>query len=352
MEERNYALDFLKICATIIIVFHHYQQVTEVVYINHINFFGGLFYWGNVVELFFVISGYVSFGYIEKIQNGYTFKHFFLKKACRLLPLVAVSAVVYEVALGLYFKLYRQDWFGVRINFFGVITDALGIQNGWVFHDPGVNYPTWYISVLMLCYVIFYIATYIGKKKGIPVIYFYLFVILMGCGINTYSINLPFLTSQTARDYYAFFTGVVLAYILNRYGVRKKAVIISVINIVTIVYVIAFQGQWIPQGCIYLLTFILYPSIIIVLQAQLFHRLFSYKVWEIWGKVSYDVYIWHNPMFLMMYILFWITRWDPDLTKISSMYIYCIASQIAGVLSYIFIEKPLNHWLRGMKENI
>ncbi len=103
--------------------------------------------------MLFRSSGYVSFGYIEKIQNGYTFKHFFLKKACRLLPLVAVSAVVYEVALGLYFKLYRQDWFGVRINFFGVITDALGIQNGWVFHDPGVNYPTWYISVfnVMLC---------------------------------------------------------------------------------------------------------------------------------------------------------------------------------------------------------
>lgn len=46
MEERNYALDFLKICATIIIVFHHYQQVTEVVYINHINFLEDYFIGG------------------------------------------------------------------------------------------------------------------------------------------------------------------------------------------------------------------------------------------------------------------------------------------------------------------
>lgn len=121
------------------------------------------------------------------------------------------------------------------------------------------------------------------------------------------------------------------------------------INIVIIVYVIAFQGQWITQGCIYLLTFIFYPSVIIVLQAQWFKRLFSYKVWGIWGQVSYDVYIWHNPMFLIMYILFWITRWNPDLMKISSMYIYCIVSWAIGMLSYIFLERPLNHWLSKVK---
>lgn len=345
MKERDYSLDFLKICATIIIVFHHYQQVTGVVYTNHINFFGGSFYWGNVVELFFVISGFVSFGYIEKIQNGCDFKSFFLKKARRLLPLVAISAVVYEVALAIYFKLYQQDWFGVQINFFGTILDALGIQNGWVFNDPGVNYPTWYISVLLLCYIVFYVATYLGKKKDLPVIYVYLFIILIGCGINTYAINFPFLTSQTARGYYAFFTGLVLAIALNKYGVYKKAVAVSLVNIIVIVCVVAFRGEWIPQGLIYLLTFILYPSIIIVFQSKFVRSLFSHKIWGIWGRISYDVYIWHNPMFLMMYICFWITKWNPDLTKISSMYIYCIVAEVIGILSYHFLEKPLNKWL-------
>ena len=56
--ERNDGLDIIKVIATIIIVFHHYQQVTGVIF-DGINFYGGKFPFGYVVELFFIISGYV-----------------------------------------------------------------------------------------------------------------------------------------------------------------------------------------------------------------------------------------------------------------------------------------------------
>lgn len=46
MEERNFSLDFLKIVATIGIIFHHWQQVTGAYFENHINFYNGRFYWG------------------------------------------------------------------------------------------------------------------------------------------------------------------------------------------------------------------------------------------------------------------------------------------------------------------
>ena len=36
--ERSYSLDFLKILATIAIIFHHFQQVADVKYDNFINF--------------------------------------------------------------------------------------------------------------------------------------------------------------------------------------------------------------------------------------------------------------------------------------------------------------------------
>lgn len=79
IEQREYSLDLLKILATIMIVFHHYQQGEEVVF-SHWNFFNGKFYFGWLVELFFMLSGYFMFRYVEKIQNGLSFKQFYLKR--------------------------------------------------------------------------------------------------------------------------------------------------------------------------------------------------------------------------------------------------------------------------------
>ena len=56
MKKRDYSLDLLRIFATTIIIFHHYQQGSGAVY-KYINFWGGGFYFGYLVELFFILSG-------------------------------------------------------------------------------------------------------------------------------------------------------------------------------------------------------------------------------------------------------------------------------------------------------
>ena len=48
-KERNYSLDFLKIIATILIVFHHYQQILNVEF-RGVNFFG-LFWSSKIVTV-------------------------------------------------------------------------------------------------------------------------------------------------------------------------------------------------------------------------------------------------------------------------------------------------------------
>ena len=56
LSERIYPLDTLKFTAAILIVFHHFQQSTGACF-SGINFYGGKFYFGNLVELFFILSG-------------------------------------------------------------------------------------------------------------------------------------------------------------------------------------------------------------------------------------------------------------------------------------------------------
>jgi len=102
-KARNNSLDFLKIIATILIVFHHYQQALNVEF-TQINFFGGKFYFGYLVELFFLISGFLMFNYIEKIKQGLNFESFFINRVKRFLPLVAIAAILYECLIYFYFR--------------------------------------------------------------------------------------------------------------------------------------------------------------------------------------------------------------------------------------------------------
>ena len=103
-NERKYSLDVLRIIATILIIFHHYGQVTGLYLKGHINYWNGRFYFGYVVEFFFFFFVYFMYRYIGKITNGLTFKNFFLPRALRLLPLVFISGVTYEVFFGIYQK--------------------------------------------------------------------------------------------------------------------------------------------------------------------------------------------------------------------------------------------------------
>lgn len=67
-EERFYSLDVIKLIATICIIFHHYQQVTGAFFEERLNFYGGRFAFGWIVELFFVLSGYFIYKYMERIK--------------------------------------------------------------------------------------------------------------------------------------------------------------------------------------------------------------------------------------------------------------------------------------------
>ena len=95
-EHRFYTLDALKFFAAIGIVFHHYQQVTGVVF-SRFNFYGGRIYFGYLVELFFILSGFFMAVHIEK-HKGLQLKEFLLGKMIRLYPAAIISGVVFCVS--------------------------------------------------------------------------------------------------------------------------------------------------------------------------------------------------------------------------------------------------------------
>ena len=341
-KERNCSLDFLKILATIFIVFHHYQQCTRARFTYGINFWDGNFYWGYMVELFFIISGILMFKYIDKIKNNEIgFKEFALKRFARLIPMLIFGAVLYEIVLISYVKLYNQSWFDSTPSIWGAIIDGLGIQNGGVFKDQIINFPTWYCSVLLLMYVVFYISVKFANKKKISPYYVFIGLIMLGCAIRTYEITLPFLTRNTARGFYAFFTGLILAKFINNKDISKKQIIAS--SVIVYLYLLCWYTyrELLTEGIEYILVFILYPAIIILFNSKPLKKLFSFKGIKKLSEISFSVYIIHAALIVLMFVGLKVLNKTIYFNDPIYMIVFVIICWILGTLVHYLYEKPI-----------
>lgn len=343
---RNRAFDMAKVLATIFILFHHYQQVAVVVTGKNVDtvvkFYGGTFNWGRIVELFFLMSGYFMLAYVEKIPAGLTFYQFYTRRAARLLPLMCLSSVFCAVAELAFDKAYRVAFFGVDPTLFGVFLQSLGIQAGWSFSNPFLNNPTWYCSVLMLCYLIFYAVVYWSHRLRVSPCYGFAFMVFLGCSVQTSKASIPFFNDSSSRGYVAFFSGVLFAILMPYLKKWRGAFLWELVFLAVFAAVYhkkSGQLQYMP----FLLVFILYPTILLLLQHVPFTVVSQWPFWEKWARIGYSVFVWHLPFYVVLYTVVKAVGIDPlVLVNWKSMLLCAIAMQLIGWISYRFLEKPLN----------
>lgn len=270
-----------------------------------------------------------------------SFKQFYTQRMKRLLPLTALSAIVFVVLDFLYKKVYGEYWWKVVPYFWGILANALGIQAGWVTKKLMINNPTWYISVLLLCYAIFYMATYLSRMMKISSRYFYIAMVFIGVAISAYEINLPFLNPYSCRGYYSFFYGVLFATYRYNKEVSVKEFMIALFASAFVVLNIIYNYEFISYGIVWIVTGILYPAIIVIFSEKRVKKLFKHSIWKTLGEISFNMYIWHICVFLMLFVLDKNFALGINYDSIRTMLIATIAATIAGVISYYCIEKPI-----------
>lgn len=346
--ERKYGLDVIKITATILIVFHHYQQVTGATF-EGINFYGGKFSFGYIVELFFVISGYVIYPYIDKIcQKRIRLSEFYFNRFIRFFPMVTITAISYELLLYIYVYRMGYEWFGLQPTLWGTVIDCLMIQCGWGFANPQVNNVTWYVSVLMLCYIIFYVFVSIAKRYKFDVIYLFVLAILLGVSVNTYSLEFPLLNLDTYRGLYSFFWGLVLRRVMPgvQKGIAKHkfvSVLIGVIILLVVPFLIHKEHITVIRDVNYVVTFVCYSVIICLFEIPQVTDFFKFRFLKVLCEISFNVYLWHGSLFTALYILIAIfcKGQNEFLYSKRAMYLFTIGSFVWGSMSYFLFERPI-----------
>ena len=332
-------LDFIKVMATIMIIFHHYQQIFGVYFYNHVNYYFGLFDFGRLVELFFLISGIVISKHEQSIQNSdQTFKKFFINRYLRLILPIMGSVIAYETISYYAGIMNVENWlFETGINPLGAVVALLGISAWGILDNPMINNPIWYVSVLFLCYLIFYLILKASRKLNCSAIYFYILIIVLGIYTQLLSINIPLLNYSTSRGYIAFFFGVILSHRINKTSTPSlPEVITCIILIMLFIHSYIHYYNYIKPIILYLLVFILYPSLIRIIMATDF-ILIKHSIWTKLNRYAYYVFVMHLPTLFALFVGINLNIIHYDITLRFNMFLFALISYIIGIIYYYII---------------
>ena len=337
---REYSLDFLKIVGTVLILLHHYQGTFGVHY-GPVDFATGKFYFGNIVELFFMLSGYFASAYIERIYDGLSFKEYFLNRLIRLVPLMFISTFVWTVC-------YAVLWKGNGIELWKAVVTAFGVQSGGMFNETFTNSHFWFLSVLIICYAVFYLATKLSRNKGFDCRYAYLAMIILGTSAVSYGFNFPFLNVSAGRGYMAFFIGTLVALSLNGKTVTKGIAALCASIVAAGLLLIVFKWDWVSCGINYLLCFFFYPALIVLFKSPGIEKALKWRFLGTLAGISFNAYIWHLEFNFLSRAL-WETlgitiNYESVLTEIINL----IIEFGIGALSHYFIEIPVTAKLKKL----
>lgn len=308
MNEKIRGIDGLKgITAVIIAYVYHYcilfetnpfhsYKVLELVF-DSLNL-----YIGYAEGIFFLISGFMmSYIYEEKIKE-LSLLDFLKTRVKKIYPMMIVSVVIVFLLENLgknilgYYPLYGERG-DVQYSLSALLSSILGIQTGY-FSDGdtySVNGPTWFISILFLCYLISFSIMKIGKDKKIRMLcimgMFFIGVIIS----FSHGFDFPLLYSCNGRGYTEFFLGILMAKFINR---EKKIPTFSGVFLLILAFVLcAFTKTYLSEERIILTELFLYPVVFyLVLKTNWMASFLHIKILRYLGRISMPIYIFNFPV--------------------------------------------------------
>ena len=286
--DRIEALDSLRGLAALLIVLFHLPKFNPILNISFID--NGYL----MVELFFVLSGFVIFNsYSNKIHSKIDLLRFQFLRVGRLYPVHLVflmAFVLIELA-----KYFSQQNFGIEIKSQAFSTNSVTaiVQQILLLHAIGptnnaitFNYPAWSVSVELYTYLIFGVITLlVNKKKNVCFLLIALTSIVLLGSQTTFGFD------YLLRCLAGFFIGCLTAAIVANSKIKMPSYA-SVIALGCIVMFLQLKTSGQYDLFIYPLTSFLILSLVTSREGRL-NKILEVKVLAWLGALSYSVYMSH-----------------------------------------------------------
>lgn len=351
--KRLTALDGLRgVAALGVAFFWHYQHFAPREYP-----FSNAGYWFyrygfSLVDLFFVISGFVfCYVYKERISAGrVSLREFGILRFSRLYPLHFATLII-VAALQIVRGMAGKGFFIYPSNdVYHFILNVLFVQNGWFVHDFSFNAPSWSVSVELIAYTIFFAIVFYSGRKRFNANMVFILMILLGLSIKEYQLDVPLLNQETYRVFIGFFTGC-LTYELNAFMHRKNIArgftgltFISFLILVvgTLLFGHKILGDW---QTVYAIA--VFPmGIILILNIKVLNLIFSLKPMKYLGDISYSIYLLHFPAQLVVKTLDDLLELNINYSSRVFFIVFMISTIAVSAVIYEVFEKPLQKYIR------
>lgn len=334
-KERNYYIDFLKFCFSLIIVLYHSWVFTGV-------YGNGIFNRGAyAVDFYFIVSGFLFISSIEKMKRtkykktplGLLNLKFLWKRVKPLLP-----SMIFVFAVG-YLLCRRGDLLNYHVAFSDSIQSEFFLL-GFLGKGMSINSGAWYLSVMFLLFFILFPIAYKFKKN----FNYYIspLIVIFCLGIVNYKNILimdPYSSSFIFID--VFYKGLiflnlgVLSYeislVLGKLKLDKlKRVGITIIE--TLIYLFCLLNMHYAICGSYFNAIMFILGVAITFSGQSYMKeLFKSKFFEMMGKFGFLLYLCNIPIRTFM-----LNNFNYGYHKM--LFMYLILTVLFAGVCYIFTE--------------
>ena len=297
------------------------------------------------VDIFFVLSGFLITSLLMKDRSTNQknlFKRFYRRRALRLLPaLYALLIADFFVSRWENFPgdiQWRTTWHAILflnnwniVNNFGEAQNDLG--HLWSLGIEEQFYLIWPLTIWLLA------KLKIPSKMMIPLILFASLVVMVhrtSLWNDGTSWIILYIRTDTRLD--SLLIGAMFAYVYRHFQVPSKILnsvaTLSLMGLVYIKYVLDKSPFIFEMG--WTIIALLAGFIILSVAEGVFfvQKVFTWRPLTMIGKVSYGLYLWHMPIFLLF------GRHVTSGSRPLRLLIGIIIASVVTSLSWFFIEKP------------
>jgi peptidoglycan/LPS O-acetylase OafA/YrhL len=297
------------------------------------------------VDIFFVLSGFLITSLLMKDRSTNQknlFKRFYRRRALRLLPaLYALLIADFFVSRWENFPgdiQWRTTWHAILflnnwniVNNFGKAQNDLG--HLWSLGIEEQFYLIWPLTIWLLA------KLKIPSKMMIPLILFASLVVMVhrtSLWNDGTSWIILYIRTDTRLD--SLLIGAMFAYVYRHYQVPSKILnsvaTLSFLGLVYIKYVLDKSPFIFEMGWTIIALLAGFIILSVVEGVFFVQKVFTWRPLTIIGKVSYGLYLWHMPIFLLF------GRHVTSGSRPLRLLIGIILASVVTSLSWFFIEKP------------
>lgn len=286
--------------AIVIAFLVHYQVMCEGFFPFSTFFpflsFRGFFF----VEMFFLISGFgMTLGYEERIRtHAIDFNQYIKKRIFVFFPLHIISLVLCALFQVLYIHKMGRAIFYEGTDVCNFVLNCLLLQSGLIGYIETFNAPSWYLSVIVMIFVVYYVIVYHSKCKRN--IFRYMGLIAIISIIVLYNdFEYPIFNMFTARGFLSYYTGMVIARLYQKNNAEngRLGFIGLVVILLSVVYYYLYPNHPFTGNLRIIYGVVIIPSLAIsVIFNKILRQIFSSKLLVSLGNMSMEIFLLHYPV--------------------------------------------------------